>query len=868
MRRSRRPAAPASSPTPAAARGRSASAPVPTTPPAVAPRRATLLAVLAVVAALALTLAWIGWKALRDPDVSFLSASPGAEWIVYPSPANPTLHPATGWGAVFVRSFPLADFPPSAELRIRACRRFQLTVNGQPVLRSDDESSWKRERRVDVTGLLRAGENRIEVFAANRLGPPALWLRLVLPGQTIGTDPRWEASWAGASWVHAARADARAGSRWFTPDGPPRSPVDALLARRGTVALLALLSAAIVALGGLWIRRQRERTVGALSSRWAPWVVLGVAAAAWAALFVNDARWLSVGAGFDAQGHLDYIRYIIEHHSLPPADQGWQTHQPPLYYLIAALVLGAAGLTVPGPDAAAVLRGLGLLYGVANLVLIGAALRLVFPAHPRRQLLGLLVATFLPMSLTLYQLPTNEVLAATLSSAVLLVTLLALRSDLPSFRLHALLGLCMGLALMAKFSALLVVFVALGVLAARLVARPRPVVLRGLVGLGLVVGLAIAIAGRHYGATWLRAIAPLLGSSDPSTGPRWWQDPGYRTAHDFLVFGRAFSAPFYSALTGIWDGLYTTLWGDGSCSGQAVFWTAPPWCSDLMSAGYLLATIPALAMAVGAVVFLVRWIRLPNLRDTAILGTAFAAFAAVVFMALQVPYYGMVKAFYGVSALLPLCVFAGLGLDLAMARAGRAAPLLMVLLGTWALMSYGSLWLGARSPRALAFSAESAFLGGDDRAGARLLKRAIAQDPADWNARNRLARYMVRQGASRQEVRALFEADPGPGPDLMVRHAAFGQIAVGDGDLDRAVAEAGKAIALNPDMPEGYLLEAQAREARAETQKAIAAWREVLRIDPFNFMAHQALGRLLARSGAPDSVVHQRFAARLGGESR
>ena len=843
-------------------------APPPVPGPAT-PRHVTVFAALVALAALTLALTWMGWKAFRDPDISFLSARPGADWIVYPSPGNPAVHPTIELGALFRRSFPLTSRPRSAELHLRAFHRFQLTINGQSALRNDDDVSWKSDRRVDVANLLRIGDNRVEVLVSNPRGPPALWLRLILPGQVIGSDERWAVSWAGATWARATRADVPASRRRFDSDGRVRSSVDALRARRGTVALLALLSGAMVALGAWWIRRRGKQARQALSSRWTLWVALVVAAAAWAALFINNDRWLSLMAGFDAEGHQAYIRYVLEHHSLPTADQGWQMHQPPLYYVIAALVLATAGLTVPGPDAASMLHWLGLAYGVANLVLVGAFLRLAFPDHPRRQLLGLIVATFLPMQLYLYQLPTNEILAATLSSAVLLVTLHVLRTAPPSLRLHGLLGLCMGLALMAKVSALLVVSVTLGVLAVRLVGRPRQVFLRGLAGLGLVMGIAILISGWHYGQAWLRVVAPLFGSLDPAVGSGWWQDPGYRTAHDYLRFGQALSAPLFSGFAGVWDGLYSTLWGDGLCSGAASIRMAPPWCSDLMSAGYLLALVPGLAILVGGVVFLLRWTRHPSLQGTVILGVAFATFMAIVFMTLQVPYYGMVKSFYGPGAVLPLCAFAAAGLDLAMARARWSTTLLLVLLGTWALTSYGAMWLGAGSPRALTFRGVAALMKGADQDGAALLREAIARDPADWAARDLLGQFMVRQGAARQEVQRFLEADRRLGPDLVERCVALGQFAAADGDLDRAVVEARRSIALNPDIPEGHVLEAETLEGRGDAQRAIAAWREVLRIDPFNPRAHEALDRLLARTGAPDSAaVHRAFAARLRGQSR
>ena len=47
---------------------------------------------------------------------------------------------------------------------------------------------------------------------------------------------------------------------------------------------------------------------------------------------------------FEGGGHKDYIEYLIEHRALPLPGDGWEYHQPPLYYLTAALVKVAAGV--------------------------------------------------------------------------------------------------------------------------------------------------------------------------------------------------------------------------------------------------------------------------------------------------------------------------------------------------------------------------------------------------------------------------------------------------------------------------------------------------------------------------------------------
>ncbi len=45
---------------------------------------------------------------------------------------------------------------------------------------------------------------------------------------------------------------------------------------------------------------------------------------------------------FEGGGHRDYIEYLIEHKKLPIPGDGWEYHQPPLYYLSAALAKQAA----------------------------------------------------------------------------------------------------------------------------------------------------------------------------------------------------------------------------------------------------------------------------------------------------------------------------------------------------------------------------------------------------------------------------------------------------------------------------------------------------------------------------------------------
>ncbi len=47
---------------------------------------------------------------------------------------------------------------------------------------------------------------------------------------------------------------------------------------------------------------------------------------------------------YEKGGHFFFIRYLLDHYSLPHPAQGWEFHQPPLYYAAAALLSGLSGI--------------------------------------------------------------------------------------------------------------------------------------------------------------------------------------------------------------------------------------------------------------------------------------------------------------------------------------------------------------------------------------------------------------------------------------------------------------------------------------------------------------------------------------------
>lgn len=91
----------------------------------------------------------------------------------------------------------------------------------------------------------------------------------------------------------------------------------------------------------------------------------------------------------DVDAHVEYVQWILDHHSIPRVEDGWEFFQPPLYYAVSA-VFGGIGKAVVHTRAALLwmLQFEGLLMSVVMLFLSVWIGSLLFPAEkqaePRR----------------------------------------------------------------------------------------------------------------------------------------------------------------------------------------------------------------------------------------------------------------------------------------------------------------------------------------------------------------------------------------------------------------------------------------------------------------------------------------------------
>jgi hypothetical protein len=113
-------------------------------------------------------------------------------------------------------------------------------------------------------------------------------------------------------------------------------------------------------------------------------------------------------------GHLDVIKYIVEHRALPAATASFESYQPPLYYLLATPIYAVSG-------SVKWVQLLSLVFSVLTLLVI---YRLLYVdkllADPRSSRYAFLMACFLPQFVMFGLYLSNDSLAIFLGAIVVL----------------------------------------------------------------------------------------------------------------------------------------------------------------------------------------------------------------------------------------------------------------------------------------------------------------------------------------------------------------------------------------------------------------------------------------------------------------
>lgn len=675
---------------------------------------------LAVVAATA-------WRMAVSPAGVLLPRAADAPWIAAPTPVTAQIHqwrkhdvPVVTFVATFerpeARSDPDDPLDPSGhprldrlerfELEVRALGDFSLFLNGRAVAVEVQEPGtgprdWKRFRKLDVSRFVQDGTNSLRVNVRNPHGPGLLSLRLLAKSKgtrslLLGTGEDWRVGVDAGDDLSSGRVRA-----WAALASDVRPHVTASLGERpfesirrhglGIVLWFALGVAGFL----IWQR--------STAARWAspdklPLFAAGLVAAGWLYLFVSKFTALDLGVGFDAASHVAYADWLREKGTLPSASDGWSMYHPPLFYLVSVAL--AALAEALGSSREVALKLVPWLSGLALVAVSRSLVRKLMPGDSPAEAAAMLFSGFLPMNLYLAAYYTNEGFHAALAGLAI-ASGVGLLLGREVRRLDcALFSLWIGLALLAKFTAVVVAAVVGGAVALRAATLARsagPFALRAL----WLVAPALLTAGWFYARNLALYGEPLVGNWDSSEPGRiWWSEPGFHTADYYLRFGESFSRPFLAGFVSFWDALYSTAWGDGLLAGQGGLRARHSlWNYEWMAAGYLLA-LPATLLLIAGFGNSCREL----LRDREPLRRGALAVIVVLpcalgfatfWVTLELPYFGQAKAFYSL-ALIPVASFffarALRGLD-GWLSPGRAGRLTRALLFGWLAAFFGVAYL-------------------------------------------------------------------------------------------------------------------------------------------------------------------------------
>ncbi|HUV05710.1 MAG TPA: glycosyltransferase family 39 protein [Armatimonadota bacterium] len=258
------------------------------------------------------------------------------------------------------------------------------------------------------------------------------------------------------------------------------------------------------------------------------------------------------GASPDERPHGKYVQALVESRSLPVFStsdpEGYEYHQPPLYYLMGVpfyLAGRLSGLANP----AEMVRLLSLLLGGLSILIAYAAVR---AALPEEKGLPLAVAGFvalLPTHVMLSSSVSNDPLAEVVFGLALLV-IAGMLVDGPKWRRTVGLGLVLGIGLLTKTTCVLLFPVAL--LAYLLAWQRGTLAAKSVAGhLGAAVGVSLII-----GAWWLVRNQAIFG--DPFAMSQ-FQRAFQHTATLESLLSKGWSWGVYSALVGAWT--FASFWG-------------------------------------------------------------------------------------------------------------------------------------------------------------------------------------------------------------------------------------------------------------------------------------------------------------------
>lgn len=172
------------------------------------------------------------------------------------------------------------------------------------------------------------------------------------------------------------------------------------------VISFALLALGLSALSIIFIRRVRRVT------SWSPFDAVIASGVFLRTIYLAGTSYNE--RGYDAEGHVAYIKHVLETWNIPAIGDGWQFYQPPLYYILAAIP--ASNVEWLGADQSTFLLFIqlfSLVLSVGSLIIAGWIISMVFP-HKKQRSFAIIAFAFFAF------FPATNFFAARINNDVLL----------------------------------------------------------------------------------------------------------------------------------------------------------------------------------------------------------------------------------------------------------------------------------------------------------------------------------------------------------------------------------------------------------------------------------------------------------------
>jgi hypothetical protein len=627
-------------------------------------------------------LAFLIWKHINNsPNIHLLTKTGKGQWILPDREYQLKTWPREPLRALYRCSFSCQRLEEGIPISVRTFKKLIIFLIDNEIYGPiENAGNWKIGYEIALPSLS-PGKHEIAILVENTDGPPALCI----------DSPLLELC-TGKNWNVELILDKPIPVRLATDRFWPKMAMSFPTVPQAVLSVVPYL--AIIFLG-FWIMFFWGKTIVRQNSffnstRLEPSMVKTIIAIACLILAVNNAFRLPIIYGFDTFGHLAYINFICEKWKIPLACDGWEMFQSPLYYMIEAPIL----MAVKGyGNERLIFFSLRLLSAICIIAQVEIIYRIAIQIFPRQkdlQIIAIIVSGFMPMSLYMSSVISNEPLAGILSSMVILLFLPMFLNPKKQYplRTYVFIGAVWGFALLAKVTPVLL-SVPMAIVFIRHAIRSRLPIFSMLSKGSLIIGTAIIICGWYYLRNLIELGSVFVSNWSPEGYAKWWQEPGYRTIDEYLTFGSSLYRPIYVNMISIWDGIYATLWLDGQISGAANTISSPPWNYNWMIAGAWLALIPSSLMiaAIPRLFFRNKYrIRIVLLGIIVCL-TIYTS--ALLFFTLTTPNFSTIKSFYLLGIIPGLGIISAIGCEPLLKTRFLRATIFSGLI-CWAITAYAA----------------------------------------------------------------------------------------------------------------------------------------------------------------------------------